>query len=190
MRISSAAARVVSSLRDELCGVFHGGRVYLWLAQRLPQSALVRSRRALLRRAGIQVGHQSVFADTPAFSTPHGNGSLSVGEHCYINIECLFDLTADIVIGDRVQIACRVLIITSGHDSTQPDQRAGSLISAPVSIGSGSWIGAGVTLLPGVSIGAGSVVAAGSLVTRNVPDNTLVAGVPARAIRSLGSDPG
>jgi acetyltransferase-like isoleucine patch superfamily enzyme len=61
--------------------------------------------------------------------------------------------------------------------------------AAPVCIESGSFVGAGVTLLPGVTIGARSVVAAGAVVTEDVPPGTLVAGVPARTVRSLFAPP-
>jgi acetyltransferase-like isoleucine patch superfamily enzyme len=63
--------------------------------------------------------------------------------------------------------------------------RAGSICRKPVAIGNGTWLGANVTILPGVNVGAGVIVAAGSVVHDDVPPNTLVAGSPARVIKSL-----
>jgi maltose O-acetyltransferase len=58
----------------------------------------------------------------------------------------------------------------------------------PVTIGNGAWLGARCTILPGVNVGEGAIVAAGAVVTHDVPANTMVAGVPARAIRDLSAD--
>jgi maltose O-acetyltransferase len=66
--------------------------------------------------------------------------------------------------------------------------RSGARKYGAIEIGDGAWLASRVMVLPGVRIGAGAVVAAGSVVTRDVPDNTLVAGVPARVARSLSAD--
>ena len=66
-----------------------------------------------------------------------------------------------------------------------PECRAGAHLARPIRIESGAWIGARSTILPGVTVGHGAVVAAGAVVTRDVEPNTLVAGVPARVLRSL-----
>ena len=78
-----------------------------------------------------------------------------------------------------------VLILTSSHEFGDQWRRGGEHITAPVTIERGAWIGARGVLLPGVTIGHGAVVGAGAVVTTDVPPNTLVAGVPARTVRSL-----
>ncbi|NTU65300.1 MAG: hypothetical protein HGB05_18340 [Chloroflexi bacterium] len=72
-----------------------------------------------------------------------------------------------------------------GTPANRSDQRAGATFSAPVTIQDGTWLGARCIVLPGVTVGRGSVVGAGSVVTKDVPPNTLVGGVPAKVIRSI-----
>lgn len=86
-----------------------------------------------------------------------------------------------IEIGDNVMIAAGVKIVTNNHDFD--DHLV--LLTSPVVFKNNCWIGASSVILPGVTIGENSVVAAGAVVNRDVPDNTVVGGVPAREIRKL-----
>ena len=88
-----------------------------------------------------------------------------------------------ITIEDEVLIGPKVNLITENHPIDPKDRRA--LITKPILIKRKAWIGAGVTILPGVTIGENAVVAAGAVVTKDVPDNTIVAGVPAKIIKSI-----
>lgn len=78
--------------------------------------------------------------------------------------------------------------MTANHEKGPFSQRAGPVDSAPIVIGDGSWIAAGVMILHGVTIGPGSIIGAGSVVTRDVPARTLALGTPARAVRRLSHD--
>ncbi|WP_235504753.1 acyltransferase [Arthrobacter sp. Leaf141] len=89
------------------------------------------------------------------------------------------------VIEDRVFLGPFVRLITDTHELAGPQQRAGKNVAPPITIGAGTWIGAGATVLGGVTIGPGCMVAAGAVVTRDVPANTLVGGVPASVIRQM-----
>lgn len=117
----------------------------------------------------------------------------SVGSDVFINGGCTLQDSARITIGDRVVIAPDVKLYCGEHavDAIQRWKRDASGVlklvttTRPISIGSDVWIGGGVTVLPGVTIGSNVVVGAGAVVTRNVPDNCVVAGVPARVIREL-----
>lgn len=109
--------------------------------------------------------------------------NIRVGEGVFINEGCCFQDQGGIVIGDGVLIGQQVVIATLNHD-LDPARRA-DMFPRPVRIGDRAWIGAHATILPGVCIGAGAVVAAGAVVTRDVPENTVVAGVPARTIRKI-----
>jgi acetyltransferase-like isoleucine patch superfamily enzyme len=82
-------------------------------------------------------------------------------------------------------IGPNVSLITSGHP-IEPSQRRAGVTASPIVIERNVWIAAGATIIGGVTVAENSVVAAGSVVTRDVPPNTLVGGNPARVIRSIG----
>jgi acetyltransferase-like isoleucine patch superfamily enzyme len=86
-------------------------------------------------------------------------------------------------IGSDVMIGSHCAITSQTHD-TRPDARRAN-IHRKVMIARNVWIGSGSIILPGISIGENSVIAAGSVVTKDVPDNVLVAGVPAKVLKSL-----
>lgn len=113
--------------------------------------------------------------------------NVSIGSATFINRQVFFDHGAPIVIGDRASVGMRVMFVTSTHRIGGHHQRAGIGSWEPqgIEVGDGAWIGAGATILPGVTIGAGAVVAAGAVVTTAVPDDALVAGVPAKLVRML-----
>jgi len=94
----------------------------------------------------------------------------------------------EVLIGDNVMIGPNTLIITVNHPLTPMGRRQHLGIAKPVHIGNDVWIGGNVTILPGVTIGNNVIVAAGAVVTKDIPDNTLVAGVPAKEIRKLKND--
>ncbi|MEO8690518.1 MAG: DapH/DapD/GlmU-related protein [Solirubrobacteraceae bacterium] len=123
------------------------------------------------------------FTLIPPFYADYGL-NITVGRTVFIGYECMFTGHAAIAIADQVMIANRVNLVTSGHP-VEPDRRRADIPAAPITIETNVWIGTAATILPGVTIGADSVVAAGAVVTRDVPPATLVAGVPATAIREL-----
>lgn len=123
------------------------------------------------------------FRLIPPFYADCGR-NIRIGRRVFINQNCTFYSLADITIGDDVLIGPNVSLITSGHP-VAPSQRRAFLVGKPITIERGVWIAAGATVVGGVTIGENSVVAAGSVVTRDVPANTLVGGNPARIIRSI-----
>lgn len=151
----------------------------------LPPSRLFRVRNGLLRIAGIDVGDGACFCGGGWI---YGRGQLSIGKGTWLSPSSVFytHVDAPIVIGDCCDIGPGVKFAPGGHHIAAKTRRAGKGTATPIMIGDGCWIGAFAVILGGVRIGAGSVVAAGSVVTRDVPDNALVAGVPARVKRELG----
>lgn len=145
-----------------------------------------RVRAAALRRAGFRIGRGTLLWDMPVLT---GGGDLRqrlhIGQGCWFNVGCRFDLSDTISIGDRVGFGHEVLVMTSSHEPGDAARRAGPLFTRSVSIGAGAWLGARCIILPGVTIGEGAVIAAGAVVNRDVPANTLVGGVPARVIKAL-----
>ena len=123
------------------------------------------------------------FLLIPPFYTTGGT-EISVGRNVFINQNCTFYDLGGLDIADDVMIGPSVSLITSGHP-LEPSQRRAFVIARPISIGRNVWIGAGATIIGGVTVGENSVVAAGSVVTKDVPPNTLVGGNPARVIRAI-----
>ncbi|MES2042401.1 MAG: sugar O-acetyltransferase [Pseudomonadota bacterium] len=123
------------------------------------------------------------FSLIPPFYTTGGE-NIRLGRNVFINQNCtMYDL-GGIDIGDDVLIGPNVSLITSGHP-IEPSRRHDGVIARPIVIGANVWIAAGVTIIGGVTIGENSVVAAGSVVTQDVPPDTLVGGNPARLIRHI-----
>ncbi|MDE6597592.1 MAG: sugar O-acetyltransferase [Clostridia bacterium] len=122
------------------------------------------------------------FGLFPPFYADYGQ-NITVGKNVFINSGCCFQDQGGIEIGDNVLIGQQVVIATLNHELA-PENRA-DMLPAPVKIGNGVWIGAHATVLPGITIGNGAVVAAGAVVTKDVPENTVVGGVPARVIKSI-----
>lgn len=141
----------------------------------------IRIRMGIFRLCGAQVGKNSrVFA-----STIFRSSKFSIGQNSTMNYKCIVDNWDQVTIGKNVGVGIGVQLITSSHDFSRADLRAGAMSFAPVSIEDGAWIGSGAIVLPGVTVGRGAVVAAGAVVTADVAQHTLVGGVPARLIRSL-----
>src|SRR4051794_29081452 len=119
----------------------------------------------------------------PPFHTDGGRG-LRFGRNVFVNHNCTAMDFGGIDIGDDVLIGPNAQLISSGHP-LDPETRRTEITTGPIRIARGVWLAAGATVLQGVTVGEDAVVAAGAVVTRDVPPRTLVAGVPARVIRSL-----
>lgn len=108
---------------------------------------------------------------------------ISIGKNVFINHACSFLDMGGITIEDGVLIGPRVNLVTENHP-LNPDERS-TLLTKPIRIKQKAWIGAGATILPGVTIGENAIVAAGAVVSKDVPDNLIVAGIPAKIIKSI-----
>lgn len=123
------------------------------------------------------------FTLIPPFYSAYGL-DIRVGQRVFINQCCtLYDL-GGVTIADRVMIGPNVSIITTGHPMA-PSERRAYIEGRPIVIEEDVWIAAGATIIGGVTVGRNSVVGAGAVVTRDVPPNSFVAGVPARVVRPL-----
>jgi len=149
-----------------------------------------------LRLLGARIGRRTILHDVRFFNLyRRGIGGLRLGEDCFIGDECLLDLAEEVRLEDQVTLAERVVILTHMNVGYKDHPLQGLFppMAAAVVLRRGCFVGASVTVLPGVTIGERSFVAAGSVVTQDVPADCLVAGAPARIVRSLldpASDPG
>src|ERR1700761_4202489 len=123
------------------------------------------------------------FLLIPPFYTAGGN-EIRVGRNVFINQNCTFYDLGGLDIADDVMIGPNVSLITTGHP-LEPSQRRMATIGKPIVIERNVWIAAGATIIGGGTGGENSVVAAASVVTRDVPPNSLIGGNPARVIRSI-----
>ena len=119
----------------------------------------------------------------PPFHCDYGS-NIVLGERFYANAGCVVLDCAPVTIGDRVQLGPLVQLLAVSHPLDRSQRAAGLEYGEPISIGDDAWLGGGAIVLPGVTIGEGAVVGAGSVVTRDVETETVVAGNPARPLRS------
>lgn len=128
---------------------------------------------------------QTIDDSTTIFAPFHTNFGrfIQLGKNVFINHGCSFLDMGGITLEDRVLIGPKVCLITENHPLDPSDRR--SLIAKPIVVRENAWIGAGAIILPGVTIGKNAVVAAGAVVSKDVPDNTVVGGVPARILKDI-----
>lgn len=107
------------------------------------------------------------------YSGGHITGKLTVGIGSFINEEVLLDFSGEIVIGQDVGLAMRVLVISSTHKIGDP-KRAGTPRKKKTVLEDNVWIGAGAIIYPGITVGKGAVVAAGEIVSKDIPSNKLL----------------
>ena len=125
------------------------------------------------------------FGLFPPFYTDCGK-NIHIGKSVFINMGCKFQDQGGIFIEDGALIGHNVVLATLNH-AMSPNDRA-TMIPQPIHIGKNVWIGANATVLPGVTIGDGASIAAGAVVTKDVPENTIVGGVPAKMIRTISQE--
>ena len=122
--------------------------------------------------------------------------NIEVGKNCFCNFNCVFLDVAKIKLGDNVWLGANVTLATPSHPliaeerihNNYPDGYHDLEYAKPITINDNSWIASGVTILGGVTIGRNSVIGAGSVVTKDIPDNSIAIGVPAKVLREITED--
>ena len=142
---------------------------------------LYRSARLSLR--GVKIGPLSVVGAL----TVNGRGSnLKIGSGCFIGSDVTLSLHDKIILGNNVVVNDGCVFLTGSHDVRDPGWR---LTKAPITVNDWAWVARNAIILPGVTIGYGAVVGAGSVVTKDVPARSVVAGNPARVVSQRTSGP-
>ena len=124
---------------------------------------------------------ESVAVFTPLYIN-YGNHT-KIGKNVFINFDCIFLDLGGITIEDGVLIAPKVSLLSEGHTISSNERQ--SLVPGHIYIKKNAWISAGATILPGVTVGENAVVAAGAVVSKDVPANTVVGGIPAKYIKNI-----
>lgn len=128
-----------------------------------------------------------LFGDT--FMQTGSGGTIRIGKHAHIQPGCHFRAFVEgIEIGEGAEIAagCAMYSFDHGIEPGKPVMGQPLTSKGPVIIGEGAWLGHGVTVLSGVTIGAGAIVGAGAVVIRDIPENAIAVGSPARVVRTRG----
>ncbi|MEG1702811.1 MAG: sugar O-acetyltransferase [Erysipelotrichaceae bacterium] len=173
----------------ELLDRWHLAKDLICRYNQIKSNDLIEKKKVLSELLGKMGDHCWI---TPPFYVDYGN-NISIGNNCEINMNCTFLDDNKITIGDYALIAPNVQFYTAYHplsarerfgemkeDGTFPFCKT---LTAPITIGNHVWIGGGSILLPGVSIGDNCVIGAGSVVTHNIPANSIAYGNPCRIIR-------
>ena len=137
-------------------------------------------KRKIMNKMGFQVGEGTKIVG-PIFCTV----TLTIGKNCWIGKNFLCNGNGFVTIGDNCDIAPEVVFQTGGHEIGGFERRAGKGCVFTQRVGDGTWIGGRTTIIGETTIGKSCVVAGCACVTKDVPDNVLVGGIPAKIIRAL-----
>lgn len=141
-------------------------------------------RAALIKEMFAEAGEGCYIE--PPFHANWGGKHVRLGNYVYANFNLTLVDDGNIDIGDNVMFAPNVTVITATHPVLPALREKGLQFNVDVKISSNVWIGAGAIIMPGITVGENSVVGAGSVVTKDVPPNTVVVGNPARVLREIG----
>ncbi|MFB5313013.1 acyltransferase [Enterococcus gallinarum] len=138
-------------------------------------------------KGNVKIGNRFLARSImyPSAITVDEKAELVIGDNVFLNYGVDIGCTKSITIGDYTKVGPFTVIVDSNYHQIQCGE---DVVSAPVEIGRNVWIGRSCIILPGVSIGDNSVIASGSVVTRDIPSNVLVAGSPAMEKRALKID--
>jgi acetyltransferase-like isoleucine patch superfamily enzyme len=141
----------------------------------------------LTNEGEVHIGDRVTFmrGTVPVELSAQDGGVIRVGAYTHFNYGCIFVACGQIDIGERCRFGYYTIVLDCDMHRLEPERRHERPEPAPIKIGDDVWVGSRAIIMPGVTLGNGCVVAAGSIVTKDVPPRTLVAGVPAKIIREI-----
>ena len=157
--------------------------IVLWLVNHfLCGNRLWVVKRRLLSATGISVGRNTKIVGPITMGVC---ADLTIGDNCWIGKNFCIYGNAAVSIGSNCDLAPNVSFATGSHETGGHDRRAGAGYCEPITVGNGCWLGINSTILCGVTVGDGVVVGAGALVNKPVPADVLIAGVPAKIVKTF-----
>jgi maltose O-acetyltransferase len=175
------SGRLYNAMTEELIAERRNARLLMHDFNTLHPDETVSKEQVLRKLFGRVKGSLII---EPPFRCDYGY-NIEIGESFFANFNLVILDCARVTIGDNVQIGPNVSIFTAGHPLHYETRNKGLEFALPVSIGDNVWIGGNVVINPGITIGANSVIGSGSIVTRNIPENTIAYGNPCRPIRQI-----
>lgn len=142
----------------------------------------IENKNRLLKKILGRIGKNSWIEEPCHFS--YGVNTY-IGDNFYANFNLAVVDDGEVRIGDNVMFGPNITLSTTGHPIYEEYRRGGTQFSIPIVIGNDVWLGANIVILPGVTIGNNVVIGAGSVVTKDIPDNTLAYGNPCQAVREI-----
>ncbi len=140
-------------------------------------------RQSMMQEMFAEVG-ENCYIESPFYSN-FGGGHVHLGKNVYLNFGVTMVDDTHIYVGDYTMFGPNVVVATAGHPILPELRQQGYQYNAPVHIGKNCWIGAGAILLPGVTLGDNVVIGAGSVVTKDIPSNSVAVGNPCRVLRQV-----
>ena len=119
------------------------------------------------------------------FHANFGGHHVHLGSNIYLNSNCTFVDDGHIYVGDHTMFGPNVMVLTASHPLEPELREKGLQFNKDIHIGRNVWVGAGVIILPGITIGDNSIIGAGAVVTKDVPNNVVVVGNPAKIIKNI-----
>lgn len=179
--LTDSCARIILKTGFHAYGIDFVASTLAWL----PRAMYVPT----LRDHGAVIGTNLIHKDGWLIDNADRDfGNLVIGNNCYVGKSVFFDLPNRITLEDEVVVSGRVTFLTHADTGSRTMSRWYPRVEGPIRIGRGSWIGAGAIVLPGVELGECCVVGAGAVVNRSWPARSVIAGVPARLVKTLPAD--